>query len=59
MGAVTHLRRVTDGSDLAYSLSRKGSSKNGMRIIIKKAVADIRCFLLGVCLPGLTGVTYN
>lgn len=34
-GAVTHLIRVTDYSYLAWSLSRKGSSKNGMRITIK------------------------
>lgn len=36
VGAVAHLIRVTDFSYLAYSLSRKGSSKNGMRIIKKK-----------------------
>lgn len=35
VGAVTHLIRVTDYSYLAWSLSRKGSSKNGMRITIK------------------------
>lgn len=36
LGAVTHSIRVTDCSYLAYSLSRKASSKNGMRIIIKR-----------------------
>lgn len=35
VGAITHLIRVTDYSYLAWSLSRKGSSKNGMRIRIK------------------------
>lgn len=34
-GGVCHPLRVTDYSHLAYSLSRKGSSKNGMRITIK------------------------
>lgn len=35
-GTVTHFIRVTDCSYLAYSLNRKGSSKRGMRMIIKK-----------------------
>lgn len=36
VGAVTNLIRVTDCSYLAYPLSMKGSSKKGIRIIIKK-----------------------
>ena len=35
VGAVIHLIRVTDYSYLAWSLSRKGSSKNEMRITIE------------------------
>lgn len=58
VGAVAHLIRVTDFSYQAYSLSRKGSSKHGMRII-EKELADIRCFLFGFCLPGLTSIAYN
>lgn len=35
-GTVSHLIRVTNCSYLAYSLSRKASSKHGIRMRIKK-----------------------
>ena len=49
VGAITHLIRVTDFSSLVDSLSGKGSSKSGMRVIKKiSLISDVFC-LVSAC----------